>query len=95
MNNLSMTVLVDNISRDDLGAEWGLSILIRADDKKILLDTGASGLFADNAKKLGISLADVDFGVLSHQGRDEIAGHCCGRVWDGAARALAPFLPYP
>ena len=74
MNNLSMTVLVDNISRDDLGAEWGLSILIRADDKKILLDTGASGLFADNAKKLGISLADVDFGVLSHAHYDHADG---------------------
>ena len=74
MKHLSMTVLVDNISRDDLGAEWGLSILIRADDKKILLDTGASGLFAENARKLGISLKDVDFGVLSHAHYDHSDG---------------------
>ncbi len=43
------TVLVDNLEHNGLKGEWGLSIYIEYRDKKILLDTGASGLFAENA----------------------------------------------
>ncbi len=50
---MKATVLSDNIPFDNLGSEWGLSIYITYKDKKILLDCGASGLFLENAKKLG------------------------------------------
>ena len=63
---LEMTVLIDNVAEAPLASEWGLSILIHADNRTILLDTGASGLFAQNAEVLGIDLAKVDTGVLSH-----------------------------
>ena len=69
-----MTVLVDNIAKPPCRAEWGLSILIEADGKTILLDTGSSGLFAENAELLGIDLAAVDVGVLSHAHYDHADG---------------------
>ena len=66
VHDLKMTVLIDNIAAEPLHGEWGLSILITADGRDILLDTGASGLFADNADALGIDLGNVELGVLSH-----------------------------
>ncbi len=50
-------------------AEFGLSMLIEAGGRKILFDAGFSNMFADNAKALGIDLAEVDLCVVSH-------GHC-------------------
>ncbi len=69
-----MTVLIDNVAAEPLAAEWGLSILIKADGRKILLDTGAGSLFAQNAERLGIELSDVDVGVLSHAHYDHADG---------------------
>ena len=37
---LTMTVLSDNIAEEPLISEWGLSILLEADGRRILLDTG-------------------------------------------------------
>lgn len=71
---MKATVLTDNIENGDLKGEWGLSVYIEYGDKKILLDTGASGLFAENAKKLGLSLRDVDYAVLSHAHYDHSDG---------------------
>lgn len=50
-------VLVDNISRDNLAGEWGLSIYIEYAGNTILLDAGASGVFLQNANSLGLILA--------------------------------------
>ena len=71
---MKATVIVDNIGNDELEGEWGLCIYIEYDEKKILLDAGASGLFVENAKKLGISLGDVDYAVLSHYHKDHADG---------------------
>ena len=60
------TVLSDNIPQGQLKGEWGLSIYIEYEGRNILLDTGASDLFAENARQLGKSIRDVDFAVLSH-----------------------------
>lgn len=67
-------VLSDNIAANGLSGEWGLSIYIEYGEKKILLDTGASGLFSKNAEKLGVRLKDVDYGVLSHAHYDHANG---------------------
>ena len=40
--------------------EHGLSIYVETKKHKLLVDTGASGAFIDNAKKLGINLESVD-----------------------------------
>jgi 7,8-dihydropterin-6-yl-methyl-4-(beta-D-ribofuranosyl)aminobenzene 5'-phosphate synthase len=65
---MRLTVLSDNNTFIDryLQGEPGLAYLIEADDKRILFDVGYSDLFLRNAHKLGISLFDLDFVVLSH-----------------------------
>ena len=68
------TVLTDNTGNNELAGEWGLSFYIEYRDQKILLDAGQSGLFAENAEKLGINLADVDYAVLSHAHYDHVDG---------------------
>ena len=68
------TVLVDNINGAGLCGEWGLCIHIEHDGHVILLDTGASDLFVKNAGALGLDLAAVDYGVLSHAHYDHADG---------------------
>lgn len=71
---MKATVIVDNIENNGIKGEWGLCIYIEYNGKKILLDTGASGLFVENANKLGIPLRDVDYAVLSHAHYDHSDG---------------------
>lgn len=71
---MKATVLIDNIGCEEITGEWGLSFFIEYEDKKILLDAGASGMFAENAEALGISLKDVDAAVLSHAHYDHADG---------------------
>ncbi len=65
---MKVSVLVENSAGEnsDLQAEFGLSMLIESAGKQILLDTGSSGIFADNAKKLGMNLGGIDHMLLSH-----------------------------
>ncbi len=67
-------VLIDNISDKKYQNEWGLCIHIEHEGKSLLLDTGASRRFAENAEKMGVSLDDVDFGILSHAHYDHSDG---------------------
>lgn len=69
-----LTVIVDNVADGKLAGEWGLSILLEYSGKKILVDTGASGLFAENMKKMGFEIADIDHAVLSHAHFDHANG---------------------
>lgn len=71
---MKIVTLIENTSqRPDLLPEHGLSLYIETKHHKILFDTGASGSFANNAKKLGIDLSQVDVAVISH-GHDDHAG---------------------
>lgn len=72
--DMKATVVVDNIENMGIPGEWGLSIYIEYNGKKILLDTGASNLFEQNAKKLNIALEQVDYAVLSHAHYDHANG---------------------
>ena len=69
-------VLIDNNPHPllDLATEHGLSVYVEADGCKWLVDVGASPLFIDNARKLGISIEDVDYVVLSHGHFDHTGG---------------------
>lgn len=71
---MKITVLIDNLTKGALTAEWGLSLYIEYQDSHILLDTGASDRFARNAANLGIDLSNVDLGVLSHAHYDHANG---------------------
>jgi 7,8-dihydropterin-6-yl-methyl-4-(beta-D-ribofuranosyl)aminobenzene 5'-phosphate synthase len=75
-SRLSLTVLVDNttFTDHDYCGEAGLSFLLETAGKKILFDTGLSGLFLSNAEKMGIGLSDLDFLVLSHGHIDHTGG---------------------
>jgi 7,8-dihydropterin-6-yl-methyl-4-(beta-D-ribofuranosyl)aminobenzene 5'-phosphate synthase len=58
---MRIVVLAENTaSSDEYGAEHGLSLYIETKKHRLLFDTGASGLFAENAEKLGVELAGVD-----------------------------------
>jgi 7,8-dihydropterin-6-yl-methyl-4-(beta-D-ribofuranosyl)aminobenzene 5'-phosphate synthase len=74
---MRVTTLIENSTlegREDLVAEFGLSLHVQRGDLRILFDTGASGAFADNAEQLGIDLAKVDLAVLSHHHFDHGGG---------------------
>ena len=72
---MKWTVLSDNRSSDSrLSTEHGLSILLTTEQHKILLDTGASDVFARNAEQLGIDLSDVDYVFISHGHSDHAGG---------------------
>jgi 7,8-dihydropterin-6-yl-methyl-4-(beta-D-ribofuranosyl)aminobenzene 5'-phosphate synthase len=74
---MRMTVLIENdapTEDSNLTAEFGLSLLFELDDTQILFDTGDSGVFADNAARLGLDIAGVDLAVLSHQHFDHGGG---------------------
>ncbi|HZK28714.1 MAG TPA: MBL fold metallo-hydrolase [Clostridia bacterium] len=59
---------------DGLGCEHGLSLYIEALGHKLLFDTGASGLFLENAKKMHVDLSEVEFVVISHGHYDHGGG---------------------
>ena len=71
---MKATVLVDNIGTEELPGEWGLSFFIEYRGVKVLLDAGADGLFAENARRLGLALDEVDHAVLSHAHYDHADG---------------------
>lgn len=65
---MKLTILLDNntfIDRYFYG-EPGVAYLIETEGKKILFDTGYSDAFIRNAQKMGVSLLNLDYIVLSH-----------------------------
>ncbi|MBP1737309.1 MAG: hypothetical protein H6Q60_1190 [Oscillospiraceae bacterium] len=72
---MRVQVLVENTSHcGGLGSEHGLSLYIETSRHKLLFDTGASGLFSENAEQMGVDLAQVDVSVLSHGHSDHGGG---------------------
>ncbi|MBQ7955429.1 MAG: MBL fold metallo-hydrolase [Lachnospiraceae bacterium] len=61
-----VNLMEDTAGAQGCTAEHGLSFYIETPKHKILVDAGATGQFADNAKNLGIDLRMVDIAVLSH-----------------------------
>jgi 7,8-dihydropterin-6-yl-methyl-4-(beta-D-ribofuranosyl)aminobenzene 5'-phosphate synthase len=70
-----VTTLVENtVNIRGLRAEHGLSFLIRMGESKVLFDTGASDLVIENARRMGLDLADAGAVVLSHGHYDHTGG---------------------
>jgi 7,8-dihydropterin-6-yl-methyl-4-(beta-D-ribofuranosyl)aminobenzene 5'-phosphate synthase len=75
IERLRITVLADNcVAAPDLLAEHGLSMLIEADDRRILFDTGQGRVLHNNLATLGIRFAPLDAIVLSHGHYDHTGG---------------------
>lgn len=72
---MKITALMENTKiNEDLACEHGLSLYIEFGDRKILLDTGASGSFLSNGEKLGVNIEDIEIAVLSHGHNDHGGG---------------------
>lgn len=72
---MTVKVLSENTTSSNmLESEHGLSLYIETESHKILFDTGASGLFAKNAEKMGVDLRKVNLAVISHGHYDHGGG---------------------
>jgi 7,8-dihydropterin-6-yl-methyl-4-(beta-D-ribofuranosyl)aminobenzene 5'-phosphate synthase len=72
---MKIITLIENlVYKQGLVAEHGLAIYIETENRKILFDTGQTGLFIQNAQKLGIAIEDIDSLVLSHGHYDHTGG---------------------
>lgn len=73
---LKIATLIENNPDNEgfLLNEYGLSLYIEAYEKKILFDTGQSGSFIENAKKMNIDLSKLDYVILSHGHYDHTGG---------------------
>lgn len=70
-----LKVLIENTAcSEEFHHEHGLSLYLEANGKKMLFDVGASDLFYENAKKMGVAVEDVDFLVISHGHSDHGGG---------------------
>lgn len=54
--------------------EHGLSFYVETNKHKLLIDTGASDAFLENAERLGVDLKQVDTVILSHGHYDHAGG---------------------
>lgn len=67
--------LIENIKgKNECNFEHGLSIYVETNNHKLLVDTGCTEQFLENARMLSIPLEDVDTVVLSHGHYDHGGG---------------------
>ncbi len=84
---MKVTTLLENKTTcDTLRCEHGLSLYIETERHKILFDSGASDAFWENAKALGIDLAQVDVAFLSHAHNDHCGGLLTFLTGNGTAK---------
>ncbi len=71
---IKISTLSENTALHGYIAEYGLSLFIEAEGKRILFDTGLSFSACHNAQLMGIDLTKVDCIVLSHGHLDHTGG---------------------
>ncbi len=74
---MKITTLIENTRYEQATSvkpEHGVSLFVESDAHTFLLDVGAGSLFSSNAKKLKLSIKDVDFVVISHAHFDHGGG---------------------
>ncbi len=74
--NVKITTLIENSvdNNCELIPEHGLSFFIESKEANILFDTGQTGKFIKNAKKMDINLSNTNYVVLSHAHYDHTGG---------------------
>lgn len=70
----NITLLVDNKAGEGLSCVHGFAAWIKIRDRRILFDTGQKDVILNNAKVLGIDLAEAEVLVMSH-GHDDHTGN--------------------
>jgi len=73
----AICLIADDCALSKLETEHGLSFYLDTPEFKLLLDTGASDLFIENALSMDIDLTKIDFVVISHGHYDHTGG-----LWD-------------
>ncbi len=75
---MKISILCENQVGEDQAkncqAEWGLSLFIESNEKRILFDAGHTGIFAKNAQAMNIDIEQCDLIVLSHYHWDHLEG---------------------
>lgn len=77
MSKTEIVVLAENqTTGPSLAGEHGLSLLVLAHGRRVLFDTGATGVLVNNAKAMGVAdeLARIDAIVVSHGHYDHAGG---------------------
>ncbi len=100
---MECTILVDNRSFTDryLLSESGFSAYIRDGDVRVLFDTGFSGVFMDNARRMDIEPADATHVIFSHGHLDHTWGmqallpELGNETTEGDGRGHPIFLSHP
>lgn len=69
-----VTLIENTPGAEGCAHEHGLSLYVQTSRHRLVLDTGATGAFADNAAAVGIDLTTVDTVVLSHGHYDHAGG---------------------
>ena len=71
-----VTILYDAFGESkELTKDWGYSVLVEHNGKRILFDTGNNAAkFEHNVKALGVDLTKLDFVVISHRHADHATG---------------------
>lgn len=74
-DKVRIVCLVENTpGREACVPAHGLSLYVETEKRRLLLDTGPSGLLVENARALGVDLTRVDAVVLSHGHYDHAGG---------------------
>ncbi len=72
---MKITALIENNSRrQDLAAQYGLSLLVEVGDKSIIVDTGQDESALSNFRLLGYDEKQIDAIMISHNHFDHIGG---------------------
>ena len=73
---MKIITLVDNhaMAESACASEHGFSVYIETEKRRILFDTGCGSMFLENARNLGVDLADIDTLIISHGHYDHAGG---------------------